>query len=65
MVNNFQGNLLLIGHSMTILGITNGLLRENRAIKASVCSLTKIVNREGHWQLELETETSFFYLSSI
>ncbi|WP_330202281.1 histidine phosphatase family protein [Cyanobacterium sp. Dongsha4] len=59
LVNNFQGNLLLIGHSMTVLGITNGLLRENRAIKASVCSLTKIVNREGHWQLELETETSF------
>lgn len=59
LVNHFSGNLLLIGHSMTVLGISKGLVDKNIEIKASVCSLTKIVNHEDYWQLELSGDDSF------
>jgi len=59
LVNQFSGNLLLMGHSMTVLGISKGLVDKNIEVKASVCSLTKIVNHGDYWQLELSGDNSF------
>jgi len=59
LVNHFSGNLLLIGHSMTVLGICKGLVDKNIQVKTSLCCLTKIVNQGDNWQLELSGDTSF------
>lgn len=59
LVKHFSGNLLLIGHSMTILGISKGLVDKNIQIKTPLCSLTKIVNQGNNWQLQLIADTSF------
>jgi broad specificity phosphatase PhoE len=49
----FKGNLLLIGHSISVIGIGKGLLGEDVEMKTSLCSLNKIVNKGDHWQLQL------------
>lgn len=49
----FEGNLLLIGHSISIKGISKYLLGDDVEVKTSLCSVTKIVNEGKHWRLEL------------
>ncbi|NCO75969.1 MAG: histidine phosphatase family protein [Cyanobacteria bacterium] len=58
LIKQFSGNLLLIGHGISVLGITRSLLKNNIDIKASLCSLTILVNKGHYWQLELEADTS-------
>lgn len=59
----FSGNILLIGHGISVVGIAQGLLNsQEEKIKASLCSLTKLVQHNTHqknWQLILNGETSF------
>ncbi len=59
LVNQFSENLLLIGHSMTVLGITKGLVDKNIQFETRLCSLTKIVNHGYYWLLELSGDNSF------
>lgn len=59
LVNSHGTRILLVGHSMTILGISQGLINKNIQIKTPLCSLTKIVNQANSWQLELSGDTSF------
>lgn len=59
LVNSHSGRLLLVGHSITILGIIQGLVNENIQINTPLCSLTKIVYQGHHWQLDLMGDTSF------
>jgi broad specificity phosphatase PhoE len=58
----FSGNVLLIGHGISVVGIAQGLLNSQEEIKASLCSLTKLVKNnleQNDWQLMLNGETSF------
>ena len=58
----FSGNVLLIGHGISVVGIAQGLLNSQEEIKASLCSLTKLVKNkieQNDWQLILNGETSF------
>jgi broad specificity phosphatase PhoE len=48
----FKGNLLLIGHSISVIGIGKGLLGEDVEMETSLSSLNKIVNKGDHWQLQ-------------
>ncbi len=49
----FEGNLLLIGHSISVIGIGKSLLGDDVEMKTSLCSLAKIVNEGDHWQLAM------------
>jgi broad specificity phosphatase PhoE len=43
LVKQFEGNVLLIGHSISVIGIAKYLLGDHVEIKTNLCSLTKIV----------------------
>lgn len=53
-------NLLLVGHGASVLGAAKGLVGEIAIteVKASLCSLVKIVRQEPDWLLELKGDTS-------
>jgi broad specificity phosphatase PhoE len=53
-------NILLVGHGASVLGATMGLVGESARteVKASLCSLVKVVRREPEWFLELKGDTS-------
>ncbi|BAQ59937.1 expressed protein [Geminocystis sp. NIES-3708] len=53
LTKKFEGNLLLIGHSISVKGICKYLLGDDIEIKTSLCSVTKIVNDGNNWRLEL------------
>lgn len=53
LTTHFSGNLLLIGHSISVMGIAKSLLGDDVVIKTPLCSLTKIIKQENSWQLEL------------
>ncbi|BAQ63760.1 histidine phosphatase family protein [Geminocystis sp. NIES-3709] len=42
LIRKFSGNLLLIGHSISVIGITKALVGEKKEIKPDFCSITKI-----------------------
>lgn len=52
LTTEFKGNLLLIGHSISVIGIGKGLLGEDVEMKTSLSSLNKIVNKGDHWQIQ-------------
>ncbi|MBW4636492.1 MAG: histidine phosphatase family protein [Iphinoe sp. HA4291-MV1] len=53
-------NILLVGHGASVLGATIGLVGEiaRTQVKASLCSLVKVVRQEPEWLLELKGDTS-------
>ncbi|MEC4818560.1 MAG: histidine phosphatase family protein [Scytonema sp. PMC 1069.18] len=53
-------NILLVGHGASVLGATMGLVGESAQteVKASLCSLVKVVREEPEWLLELKGDTS-------
>ena len=62
LTTQFDGNILLIGHGISVVGVAQGLLKTNcnEEIKASLCSLTELVKTDqDNWQLILNGETSF------
>lgn len=62
LTKQFEGNILLIGHGISVVGIAQGLLDSDchEEIKASLCSLTELVKTDqDNWQLILNGETSF------
>ncbi len=62
LTSEFSGNLLLIGHQISVLGIAKGLLGKSNnqeTIKTSLCSLTKLIQSdEEEWQLVLNGDVS-------
>ena len=53
-------NILLMGHGVSVIGAAAGLVGKNAEteVKASLCSLVKIVMREKQWVMELNGDTS-------
>ncbi len=53
-------NILLVGHGASVLGATIGLVGEiaRTQVKASLCSLVKVVRQHPEWLLELKGDTS-------
>jgi broad specificity phosphatase PhoE len=61
----FPADILLVGHGVSVLGGAIGLVGEmaETEVKASLCSLVKIVRQDQTWLLELKGDTS--HLSQI
>ncbi|NEQ40197.1 MAG: histidine phosphatase family protein [Okeania sp. SIO3I5] len=53
-------NILLVGHGASVIGTAAGLVGEvaQSKVKASLCCLVKIVQREEKWVIELNGDTS-------
>lgn len=53
-------NILLVGHGASVLGAAMGLVGEIAVteVKASLCSLVKVVRQHPEWLLELKGDTS-------
>ncbi|KAF3887431.1 MULTISPECIES: histidine phosphatase family protein [Nostocales] len=53
-------DILLVGHGASVLGAAVGLVGElaSTEVKASLCSLVKVVRQEPEWLLELKGDTS-------
>jgi len=58
-------DILLVGHGASVVGATMGLVGEiaRTEVKASLCSLVKIVRYDPEWLLELKGDTS--HLSQV
>ncbi|MDZ8104301.1 MAG: histidine phosphatase family protein [Nostoc sp. DedQUE12a] len=56
----FPENILLVAHGASVLGAAMGLVGEiaKTEVKASLCSLVKVVRDEPEWLLELKGDTS-------
>ncbi|MDZ8185311.1 MAG: histidine phosphatase family protein [Nostoc sp. ChiSLP02] len=56
----FPDNILLVAHGASVLGAAMGLVGEiaKTEVKASLCSLVKVVREEPQWLLELKGDTS-------
>ncbi|MGI0482210.1 histidine phosphatase family protein [Geminocystis sp. CENA526] len=51
LMTKFTGNLLLIGHSITVTGITQALLNSKLEIPVDFCSMMEIAKKDNQWQL--------------
>ncbi|MDJ0774425.1 MAG: histidine phosphatase family protein, partial [Mastigocoleus sp. MO_167.B18] len=53
-------NILMVAHGASVLGAAMGLVGDIAIaeVKASLCSLVKVVRQEGQWLLELKGDTS-------
>ncbi|MBH8555446.1 histidine phosphatase family protein [Nostocaceae cyanobacterium CENA357] len=56
----FPHDILLVGHGASVLGGAMGLVGEiaKTEVKASLCSLVKVVRQDPEWLLELKGDTS-------
>jgi Histidine phosphatase superfamily (branch 1) len=56
----FPEDILLVAHGASVLGAAMGLVGEiaKTEVKASLCSLVKVVRQEPEWLLELTGDTS-------
>ncbi len=57
---HFPENILLVAHGASVLGGAMGLVGEiaKTEVKASLCSLVKVVRQDSEWLLELKGDTS-------
>jgi broad specificity phosphatase PhoE len=58
LVQEFDGNLLFIGHGASVQGLAYGLLDERPQINCGLCSLTKLVFDGTRWTLQFAGDTS-------
>jgi len=59
LAREFSGELLFVGHGVSVLGTAQGLLGKSLQIRASFCCLTKLVqNNKGDWEMEFAGDTS-------
>lgn len=58
LTKNYQENMLLVGHSASVLGCSLGLLPENIEIKTPLCGLIKIMKNQEKWALKLNGDIS-------
>ena len=56
-------DILLVGHRISVLGTTWGLVGETPEINAALCCLVKVVYKDDRWQLKLNGDT--FHVSKI
>jgi broad specificity phosphatase PhoE len=53
-----DGDILLVGHSASVFGITQALVAKTADCKIALCSLTKVVRKGENWDLEFYADTS-------
>ncbi len=53
----FSDNLLIVGHSATLMGTAQRLFGKGTAIKTPLCGLIQIIEQEQTWQLILKGDT--------
>ncbi|MGL1957102.1 MAG: histidine phosphatase family protein [Colwellia sp.] len=53
LLNIYSGNILIVGHGHSVLGMANGLIKANENISQGFCSLIKIVHEDGTLALKL------------
>jgi broad specificity phosphatase PhoE len=58
LVAEFTENLLLVGHGISVLGTTTGLIGGTPTVNAALCSLVQVVNQENRWEMLLNGDTS-------
>ena len=60
LADEFQEDILLMGHGASVLGATMGLVGgiAETEIKTSLCCLVKVVRQDSEWVLELKGDTS-------
>ncbi|GBF80000.1 histidine phosphatase family protein [Aphanothece sacrum] len=58
LITNYSEDILLVGHSVSVLAITQELIKGNPTVNTSLCSLVKLVRYENNWQMELNGDTS-------
>jgi broad specificity phosphatase PhoE len=58
LVNNYSEDILLVGHGASVIGLTQGLTKEEPNFRASLCCLVKLVKDENNWKIELGGDTS-------
>jgi broad specificity phosphatase PhoE len=61
LIENYQENILLIGHSVSVQGCVLELLKENTQINTPLCSLTKLIKEQDQWQLKLNGDISHLW----
>jgi broad specificity phosphatase PhoE len=58
LLTQYSDNILIVGHSITVLATIRFLLHSDMEIKPSLGSLTKLVKKSNKWQIELNCDTS-------
>lgn len=58
LITNYSEDILLVGHSVSVLATTQELITGNPTVNTSLCSLVKLVRYEDNWQMELNGDTS-------
>jgi broad specificity phosphatase PhoE len=58
LVTEFKQDILLVGHSASVLGITKALVPNIEEAKVALCSLTKVVRHGENWDLEFYADVS-------
>ncbi|MGB5596826.1 MAG: histidine phosphatase family protein [Crocosphaera sp.] len=58
LVDNYSEDILLVGHGVSVIGVTQGLTKEKPNFKASLCCLVKLIKSENNWKIELGGDTS-------
>lgn len=58
LILEFKQDILLVGHSASVFGITKALVKDLPQDKIPLCSLTKIVRQGDRWNLEFYADTS-------
>ncbi len=55
---NCSGNVLIVGHGVSMLGASWAFLPHQPKINCAVCGLVKLVHRDQVWQMELKGDIS-------
>jgi broad specificity phosphatase PhoE len=60
LLSQFNSDILLVGHSASVFGITQALVpaTPDYKVKVALCSLTKVVWQDNRWDLEFYADTS-------
>lgn len=60
LAGEFPEDMLLVGHGASVMGATMGLAGSagKPELKVALCSLFKLVRRDGEWVMELNGDTS-------
>jgi broad specificity phosphatase PhoE len=58
LITEFSEDILLVGHGISVLGVTRGLVKGNPIVNASLCCLVKLVFYKDIWEMELNGDVS-------